>query len=40
MDGLLGAGGKRSLGKEKRGSSGVKAAFQIPHRILRKSVVP
>ena len=36
---FLGAGGKRSLVKEKRGSYGVKVALQIPHIILNKSVV-
>ena len=31
-------GRKRGLGKERRGSFGVKVALQIPHRILNKSV--
>ena len=36
---FLGVGGERGLVKEKRGSSGVKVALQILHRILNKSVV-
>ena len=35
----MGVGGDRGLVKEKRESSSVKVALQIPHRILNKSVV-